>query len=84
LRAIKEYGRSTRDLLNTLDAIAKKGGKFKSLGDTWADTTTPHGKLILTILGGSAEFERALILDRQAKVEPVPKPAESTWDDRRH
>jgi resolvase-like protein len=37
--------RSTRDLLNILDAIAKAGAGFKSLKDAWADTTTPHGRL---------------------------------------
>jgi DNA invertase Pin-like site-specific DNA recombinase len=34
------------------------------LGDTWADTTTSHGRLILTVLGGLAEFERELIRAR--------------------
>src|SRR5215831_2300194 len=53
--------RSTRDLLNTLDTIGKAGATFKSFGDTWADTTTPHGRLMLTVLGGLAEFERELI-----------------------
>ena len=52
------------DLLNTLDTIAKAGAGFRSLADTWVDTTTPHGKLMLTILGGLAEFERSLILAR--------------------
>jgi DNA invertase Pin-like site-specific DNA recombinase len=56
--------RSTRDLLNTLDAIGKAGATFKSLGDPWCDTTTPHGRLMLTVLGGLAEFERHLILAR--------------------
>jgi len=51
--------RSTRDLLNTLAAIAEAGATFKSLGDAWADSTTPHGRLMLTVLGGLAEFERA-------------------------
>ena len=56
--------RSTRDLLNILDTIAKAGAGFKSLSDAWADTTTMHGRLMLTILGGLAEFERELILAR--------------------
>jgi Resolvase, N terminal domain len=56
---LDRLARSTRDLLNTLDAVAKAGATFKSLADTWADTTTPHGKLMLTILGGLAEFELA-------------------------
>ena len=56
--------RSTRDLLNILDAVGKQGAGFKSLKDTWADTTTPHGRLMLTVLGGLAEFERELIRAR--------------------
>ena len=61
---LDRLARSTRDLLNTLDAIGKAGAGFKSLGDPWADTTTPHGKLMITVLGGLAEFERHLILTR--------------------
>jgi DNA invertase Pin-like site-specific DNA recombinase len=56
--------RSTRDLLNTLAAIAGKEAGFRSHGDTWADTTTAHGRLMLTVLGGLAEFERELIRAR--------------------
>jgi DNA invertase Pin-like site-specific DNA recombinase len=61
---LDRLARSTRDLLNILDAISKKGAGFKSLADTWADTTTPHGRLMLTVLGGLAEFERELIRAR--------------------
>jgi DNA invertase Pin-like site-specific DNA recombinase len=61
---LDRLARSTIDLLNTLEAVAKKGAAFKSLADTWADTTTPHGRLILTVLGGLAEFERELIRAR--------------------
>jgi DNA invertase Pin-like site-specific DNA recombinase len=53
---LDRLARSTRDLLNILDTVAKAGADFKSLGDTWADTTTPHGRLMLTVLGGLAEF----------------------------
>jgi DNA invertase Pin-like site-specific DNA recombinase len=61
---LDRLARSTRDLLNVLAAVAEKGGMFRSLGDTWADTTTPHGRLMLTVLGGLAEFERELIKSR--------------------
>src|SRR5499427_749573 len=61
---LDRLARSTRDLLNTLDVIGKAGATFKSLGDAWADTTTPAGKLMLTVLGGLAEYERHLILSR--------------------
>ena len=56
--------RSTRDLLNTLATIGEAGARFRSLGNPWADTTSPHGRLMLTVLGGLAEFERHLILTR--------------------
>jgi DNA invertase Pin-like site-specific DNA recombinase len=80
---LDRLARSTRDLLNTLAAITAKGAGFRSLADAWADTTTPHGRLMLTILGGLAEFERELIrartgegLERARKrgVLPGPKP----------
>ena len=64
---LDRLARSTRDLLNTLAAIADAGASFKSLGDQWADTTTPHGRLMLTVLGGLAEFERHLILARTSE-----------------
>jgi DNA invertase Pin-like site-specific DNA recombinase len=61
---LDRLARSTRDLLNILDAVGKAGAGFRSLKDAWADTTTPHGRLMLTVLGGLAEFERELILAR--------------------
>jgi DNA invertase Pin-like site-specific DNA recombinase len=61
---LDRLARSTRDLLNTLDEVTKRGAGFKSLADSWADTTTPHGRLMLTVLGGLAEFERELIKAR--------------------
>lgn len=61
---LDRLARSTRDLLNVLDTVAKFGAGFRSLADTWADTTTPHGRLMLTVLGGLAEFERELIRAR--------------------
>src|SRR5437660_10568411 len=61
---LDRLARSTRDLLNVLAAIAEREAGFRSLKDTWADTTTPHGRLMLTVLGGLAEFERELIRAR--------------------
>jgi DNA invertase Pin-like site-specific DNA recombinase len=64
---LDRLARSTRDLLNTLAAIIAKKAGFKSIGDTWADTTTSHGRLMLTVLGGLAEFERDLIRARTSE-----------------
>src|SRR5262245_19306899 len=61
---LDRLARSTRDLLNVLDQVAKAGAGFKSRGDPWADTTTPGGRLMLTVIGGIAEFERELIRAR--------------------
>ena len=47
--------------MNVLEAVKQAGAGFRSLKDAWCDTTTPHGVLMLTILGGLAEFERTLI-----------------------
>ena len=64
---LDRLARSTRDLLNMLAQITDKGVGFRSLRDAWADTTTPHGRLMVTFLGGIAEFERELILSRTSE-----------------
>lgn len=64
---LDRLARSTRDLLNVLATLTEKGAQFRSVRDTWADTTTPHGRLMLTVLGGLAEFERELILSRTSE-----------------
>src|SRR5258708_35941056 len=55
---LDRLARSTRDLLNLLGTIAERGAGFKSLRDTWADTTTAHGRVMLTVLGGVPQLER--------------------------
>jgi len=71
---LDRLARSTRDLLNILDDIAKRGAGFKSLHDAWADTTSAHGRLMVTILAGLAEFERELTSPVPATAERVLKP----------
>jgi hypothetical protein len=48
LTPLDRLARSTRDLLNILALITGKKAGFKSIGDTWADTTAAHGRLMLT------------------------------------
>jgi DNA invertase Pin-like site-specific DNA recombinase len=76
---LDRLARSTRGLLNTLAEITGKKAGFRSLADTWADTTTPHGRLMLTILGGLAEFEKELIPPAPAKDANAPRRAASSW-----
>jgi DNA invertase Pin-like site-specific DNA recombinase len=64
---LDRLARSTRDLLNVLDRVSRASAGFRSLADAWADTTTAHGRLMLTILGGLAEFERELIKIRTSE-----------------
>jgi DNA invertase Pin-like site-specific DNA recombinase len=47
---LDRLARSTRDLLNTLAAITGKKAGFRSLGDAWADTTTAHGRIYLSVV----------------------------------
>jgi DNA invertase Pin-like site-specific DNA recombinase len=61
---LDRLARSIRDLLGLLDTIKAAGAHIKALDDTWLDTTTPHGELILTVMGGLHEFERKLIRAR--------------------
>lgn len=61
---LDRLARSTRDLLDIADAIAKAGAGLKSLSEPWADTTSPTGRMVLTVFAGIAEFERELIRER--------------------
>ena len=63
---LDRLARSTRDLLELAEVITAAGASLKSLGEPWADTTTPAGKMVLTVFAGIAEFERAHIRDTDA------------------
>jgi DNA invertase Pin-like site-specific DNA recombinase len=58
---------STSDLLNIVKATAAKKANFLSLAEPWANTSTPVGRLMLTVLGGIAEFEKDLIALRTSE-----------------
>jgi DNA invertase Pin-like site-specific DNA recombinase len=64
---LDRLARSTLDLLNIIKSMADRKATFQSLGEQWADTTSAAGRLMLTILGGLAEFERELIKARTAE-----------------
>jgi DNA invertase Pin-like site-specific DNA recombinase len=76
---LDRLARSTRDLLNVLAAVGERGAGFKSLKDAWADTTTAHGRLMLTVLGGLAEFERELIVARTGESPSRTGPRGEVW-----
>jgi len=61
---LDRLARSSRDLHNILHEVQEQDCGFVSLGDAWCDTTTEVGRLMLTIMGGIAEFERGLIRQR--------------------
>lgn len=61
---LDRLARSVAHLLEVLSEIRAKGAELVIL-DLGVDTSTPTGKLMLTMLGGIAEFERAIMLERQ-------------------
>ncbi len=61
---LDRLARSTRDLLAIVDELTSRGAKLRSLAELWCDTTSDLGQLVLTILGGLAQFERSLIMAR--------------------
>lgn len=61
---LDRLARSTRDLLDIAEQLQTKGAGLRSLAEPWADTTTPAGRMVLTVFAGIAEFERSLIIDR--------------------
>ncbi len=56
--------RNTKDLLDITATISEKGATFRSLKEN-IDSTEPTGKLMLTVIGAIAEFERDVLLQRQ-------------------
>lgn len=78
VESISRFARNTRDLLELIEQLTKKGVEFVSKKEA-IDTTTPTGKFMLTIFGAVAELEREYILQRQregiaiAKAEGVYK-----------
>lgn len=56
--------RSTKDLLDIIEQLHKKGVSLISNKES-IDTSTPQGKLMVTMLGAIYEFERANLLERQ-------------------
>ncbi|MGP2494476.1 recombinase family protein [Mesorhizobium sp. PUT5] len=61
---LDRLARSTGDLLNIAERIKEAGAGLRSLAEPWADTTTPAGRMVLTVFAGIADFERALIVER--------------------
>lgn len=64
ITCLDRLARSTRDLLNILACVGEQGAVFRSLAEPWADTSTPYGELMITVLGGLATFERHLLAAR--------------------
>lgn len=67
-------GRSTADLLQIVSTIEGKGAKLTSLKESF-DTSTPAGKLQMTMLAAISEFEREMILERQREGIAIAKRA---------
>lgn len=61
---LDRLARSTRDLLDIAERLNEAGAGLRSLAEPWADTTSPAGRMVLTVFGGIAEFERELIHQR--------------------
>ena len=61
---LDRLARSTRDLLDIAERLQTVGAGLRSLAEPWADTTSPAGRMVLTVFAGIAEFERALITER--------------------
>lgn len=67
-------GRSTADLLMIVRKIEDTGARFVSLKEQ-LDTTTPAGRLQMTMMAAIAEFERDMILERQREGIAIAKAA---------
>jgi DNA invertase Pin-like site-specific DNA recombinase len=64
---LDRLARSTIDMLTIITELAKRGVKFTSLVEPWANTDSPAAELLLTMMAGVAQFERGRIRERQAE-----------------
>lgn len=64
VESISRIARNTKDLLEIVERLEKKGVAFISRKES-IDTKTPAGKFMLTVFGTMAQLEREYILDRQ-------------------
>ena len=64
---VTKLDRLARSVANMLEIVARLDRKSVALRiiNLGLDTSTPTGKLMLTVMGGVAEFERAMMLERQ-------------------
>ncbi len=61
---LDRLARSTSDLLRIAERLTEKNAGLQSLDEPWADTTSPSGRMVMTVFAGIAEFERTLIISR--------------------
>lgn len=62
---IDRIARSVKDLWNIIGQLQTKGVAFKALNNSDLNTSSATGKLMVSILGAVAEFEREMMLERQ-------------------
>ncbi len=80
---LDRLARSTSDLLRIAERLTEKNAGLQSLDEPWADTTSPSGRMVMTIFAGIAEFERTLIISRKTTAGWLPKRAAWHSADRR-
>lgn len=61
---LSRWGRSTQDLLSTLDELAVRGVSVRALNGFEVDLASPTGRVMVTLLAGIAEFEAGLLAER--------------------
>lgn len=74
VESYSRFARSTKDLLDMVEEFNSKGVQFVSQKEK-VDTSTPQGRFIFTVFAGLAQFEREMMLQRQAEGIAIAKGA---------
>ena len=64
---LDRIARTSLGLLQVLQRVTDRGAVFRSVSQHWADTSSPQGRLLMTVLAGQAEFERDTLLERTSE-----------------
>jgi len=80
---LDRIARSISHLLKLVEQFEKIGVKFRSINDPFVDTTSAHGKFVITLFGAVAQLERDIIIERTTAGLKSARRRYTAWPEKR-